>query len=223
MITFTSYVFCTLTYGRSETISTLWKRVSTDFNRYHQAIKRLHNSNIQYIRCVEAHEDGYPHLHVILQFSTSLTVNNARYFDSNLYSRWKKLWTCGLSDFKPLQSGTKPVSYLEKYISKFSSSRKTVWKKTMMIVNQNAYVNNNGIVHLLPVARNVVASKKVVTGAEIDSTDIKFYWTNKYCKEFKIKQLSWSRHFRFNDSYPSVPEGHAKKQITLSNILSKKP
>ena len=130
-----SYVFATYTYERNNTIPESWERVSKDFNRYIQNVRRLHTHKVQYLRAVEVHKDGYPHLHAVLRFRSPLRVNNSRYFDSKLYSKWKSLWRGGLSDFQPPRSKRHPILYIIKYASKESHTVKTLWKKYYQLYN----------------------------------------------------------------------------------------
>ena len=161
-------------------MDTCWTTASKDFNRFIQKIRRLHNSKVQFIRAVEAHQDSYPHIHCILQFSTPLTVNHGRYFDTALYAKWKQLWTFGLSDFQQPKSKQAPILYLIKYISKSGSSYRTLWRK--MFLSEYASDQQQSIV-------------KTSTTSSEDET--KFSTTIKLCKFYKIKQLSWSRKFAY--------------------------
>ena len=157
-----------------------WESISKDFNRYVQKIRRLHNSPIQYLRCVEAHADGYPHLHCILQFPSVQTVNHGQYFDKLLHSKWKQLWSFGLSDFKVFRSKQSPILYMMKYISKSTNTHKTLWKKLLI-----AQTSTPQVVHDVPTETK-----------DASPDQIKYALTLLKCKEFKIKQLSWSRLFQ---------------------------
>ncbi len=133
MRTFTRHLFSTLTYSRTQSLQDTWKATSKDFNRFHQRFKRLHNQTIGYLRVIEAHSDGYPHIHAIMQFpSACIAVDNSVYFDRTLYAQWKSLWPRGHSDYqKPRRSGLGTLSYLMKYLIKNTTS-KTIWSKVLM-------------------------------------------------------------------------------------------
>lgn len=175
-----------------------WKSVSKDFNRFIQRVRRLHNSQVQYIRCIEAHQDCYPHLHAILQFSTPQTVLNRRYFDRTLYLKWKQLWSSGLSDFQPPKSKQQPLFYLMKYISKSTNAHKTLWRK--LIVQTSTQTATN-------------APTKQEDANEPSADSVKFAVTLLKCKEFKLRQLSWSRGFK----YPKYEFGQ-NRQLNLVRV-----
>lgn len=180
-----------------------WSKLGTDFNRYIQKYRRFHNLPIQYVRAVEAHADSYPHIHIILQFPTSISVSDARYFDKILYSRWKQLWSFGLSDYQPPRSKRLPILYLIKYISKSNHTYKTLWKKLLQTS--------------APVTATSDSQQSHVTSVEHSSTvDIKFVTTDLLCKKHKIKQLTWSRGFKFPvlSGVRGVPIG----QTLLTNV-----
>nr|AGG39820.1 replication-associated protein [Diporeia sp. associated circular virus] len=181
MISFGSHVFATLTYTRSSSSDICWQNANNHFNRYIQKLRRLHNSNVQYVRCIEAHEDFYPHFHAVLQFPKVLTVSDARYFDRILYQQWKQLWTSGLSDFQHPRSKQKPILYLIKYISK-GATLNTLWKKCYPVPS-------------VPVSSSLPLSSCSIPVPNI-STDA-LSPTQQLCKKHKIKQLTWSRGFKF--------------------------
>lgn len=185
MDSFTNHVFGTLTYSRDISISDCGERISKDFNRYIQKFRRLHNTKVQYIRAIEAHADGYPHIHVILQFPTSLRVNDSRYFDRELFKKWKQLWTSGVADYRPPNTKRQPVLYLVKYISKNTSAYRTLWKK---LLPANTVEPSNGLTQTVT---------KNVSDVKPSSDDIKFVGTLLFCKTYKLRQLSWSRNFTF--------------------------
>ena len=61
-------VFFTLTYARNERLDVLWEEVGKDFNRWLSAMRRRYGKKISIIRCLEAQQDGYPHIHYVLLF-----------------------------------------------------------------------------------------------------------------------------------------------------------
>jgi len=109
-----------------------WKQTSRDFNRFLQKFRRLHNHKVQYLRVVEKHKDGYPHIHALLQFTNAeLRITANRYFDRKLYKTWRTLWTHGHSDLQqPQKTRTGTISYILKYLIK-NTTWKTIWKKVL--------------------------------------------------------------------------------------------
>lgn len=136
-IEFTRHIFGTLTYSRDHSLDERWSTVSKHFNRFCQSYRRLHSCNLHYLRVVERHKDGYPHVHVLLQFPDArIRVENSRYFDQELYARWRLCWEHGHSDFqKPRSSSTGTLGYVMKYCLK-NQTQKTVWKKIFALSSQ---------------------------------------------------------------------------------------
>jgi hypothetical protein len=130
-VRFSSHAFFTLTYGESTTIPSqyYWGKIATDYNRFIQKLRRLHNCQVQAIRAIESHASGNPHIHVLARFPTVLKIDNEKYFDRPLYSKWKQLWSFGYLDATPTHSGQIPIRYLLKYLSKHTSTYKTMWKR----------------------------------------------------------------------------------------------
>lgn len=141
---FTRHVFATLTYSQKETSEQTWARCSKDYNRYIQRLRRSPQlgSQLGYLRVVEQHKSGYPHIHAILQArSASFVVvlgsdrrgRSRYYFDPKLYGFLRDSWGFGHSDFvRPYQSGLGALVYCLKYITKsgMSSTVLNVYKKT---------------------------------------------------------------------------------------------
>lgn len=191
MITLKSHSFVTLTYDRSRSIPAITGQLGKDFNRYIQRIRRLHNSRVQYIRTIELHKDNYPHIHIILQFNPPLSVTNARFYDRALYAKWKSLWTLGLSDYQPARSGRLPIFYIIKYIIKGSSTYLTLWRKLYAPTVVSSSEPSKTCSNISPSAIPSMTTKlpHFPSPSEIALT--------KYCKDHKLKQLSWSRNFIF--------------------------
>ncbi len=126
------HIFFTGTYDRTSPMDIRWRQISRDFNRFLQNFRRLHNQKVQYIRVIEKHKDGYPHVHAILQFpNATIRITNIRYFERTLYRKWKNLWKGGHSDYqKPRKTAMDTISYVMKYCLK-NTTRKTVWKKIL--------------------------------------------------------------------------------------------
>lgn len=175
MITFTRHVFATLTYQRDCEIEQVYRAVSLDYNRFLQRLRRLHRLQIEYLRVIEEHRDGYPHIHALLQYpSACIRVENTRYFDRMLYQRWKTLWRKGHSDYqKPRQNSIGTLSYIMKYLIK-NQTQKTVWKKVFAhSVDVKSSASTNSFRHIAK-----------TTGAPVRLNGIKL--------------CSWSRKFDFS-------------------------
>lgn len=133
MRSFTRHVFGTLTYARDIEILQCWQKISKDFNRFFQEFRRLHPlAQVHYLRVIEEHKDGYPHIHVIIQFdSACISVDADRYFDRTVYQKWKSLWRHGHSDYQqPRRNGVGTLSYVMKYLLK-NRTYKSIWKKVL--------------------------------------------------------------------------------------------
>ncbi len=126
------HVFGTLTFTRNEQIQTTWKKASKAYNRFVQKWRRVSNQKIQYIRSIESHKDGYPHIHTIIQYPFAcIRIKNSYYFDRRIYQIWKSHWEHGFSDYKkPTKLESRTLSYLMKYMTK-TTTRKTIYKKIL--------------------------------------------------------------------------------------------
>lgn len=184
---FTRHVFATLTY-KSQDSGYGWTNVSKHFNRFVQNYRRFHLLRVEYLRAVESHKDGRPHIHVLFQYpSACIRVHNRRYFDNTLYQKWRTLWPHGLSDYqKPHRSGISSISYILKYITKNSTS-KTVWNKLYSVVN----------------AESSPSSKNSYSTEDKSNQDA----SSAPIKKNGIKLLSWSRGFDWSPFYvvPTQP------------------
>lgn len=184
-------------------METSWRTLSKNYNRYIQRFRRQFPlSDIQYIRAIEAHKDGYPHIHEILQFKNSLNVKDARYFDPELFRRFKGLWSHGLSDYQPPRGDKQPILYLIKYISKSSNSHRTIWKKMLKNIQ-------------LPKSQDARNQNTTTQCQDILSANaVKFALTDLNCKKYKLRQLSWSRKFTFPVLAPAaIPKSLLQMQI----------
>ncbi len=187
MITYGKILFCTTTYSRDRLLGTCWSSANSDFNRYIQKLRRLHENKIQYLRTIEAHSDGYPHFHAILRFPTVLTIHNRRYLRKDVYKVLKKSWSHGHSDYQPPRSKQSPLAYIIKYTTKESGHK--IWKKYYQHLSVNS-VEHPAIISGL--IKKVGPSVGPVTA--LSST----------CEKYKIKQCTWSRNF-FNTYIPPIP------------------
>lgn len=184
-IEFVRHIFCTLTFTRTDSSDRRWKIVSKTYNRYIQRIRRLHNLQVHYLRVVESHKDGYPHIHVLLQFpSASIRVDNSRYFDPVLYKRWKSLWPDGHSDYqRPRRSGMGTLGYIMKYLLKNSSS-KTVWSKVYAVQND-----------AMKTQRSLANLKQTPMDGSVKSTISEK--NSNPTRQHGVKLCTWSRGFDF--------------------------
>ena len=186
---FIRHLFVTLTYSRDIPLSSRWDTVSKDYNRYIQRVRRFHLCKVQYLRVVESHSDGYPHIHIIMQMPDArIRVDNSRYFDRKLYQHWKSLWPHGHSDYqRPRRRGAGRIGYLLKYLTKNATS-KTIWKKVFA-----------------PIA-DVPSSSPIMVTPHVKSTVVPV-------SHLGIKLATWSRDFDFTPFFAT------KKHIALSSRL----
>lgn len=183
-ITYVRHIFATFTYKRDAPINEVWGKISKDFNRCVQKYRRLNNCSVQYLRTIEEHRDGYPHIHVLFQFPDArIIVENNRYFDSRLFALWKRLtWTHGLSDWQPPRhKGLFALTYILKYISK-NSTTKTIWKKILPPPDTTSTHSQNP-----PTSADSVPTPKTTKSTSPNP----IFFNN-------IKLCSWSRSFDFS-------------------------
>lgn len=120
-VTYTNYVFNTLTYDRNLACRHLaWWRVARDCTDYVQRLRRHFPvlRPIEYLRVIESHQDFYPHIHILLHFTQSLRVDNARYFDREFFRRLQSCWTFGFSKPEVLRYPDNAFNYTLKYFLK---------------------------------------------------------------------------------------------------------
>lgn len=190
-ITFTRHIFATLTYSRDDDLQTTWERSSRDFNRYFQKLTRLHNLRINYLRVIEEHNDGYPHIHCLLQYpSACIRVENSRYFDTALYQKWRTLWTHGHTDYqKPRGNGIRTISYVMKYLLKNQTS-KTVWKKVLSAQTVEKHTLDS-------TTSNECLNTSTNTTLQEVPGDIPKDLTRFPTHKYGVKLCTWSRSFDF--------------------------
>ena len=174
-----------------------WANVSKLFNRFHQKYKRK-ISKAEYIRTVEIHKNGRPHVHAIFQSITSFpcklsTDKNGKpryYCTKSFYSSLRGLWLLGNADFvflRPLvlefnsvpsdkQTTSWAMHYVLKYTVKENTSR-TLRKK--MFPNYKPDISKRKSIIKLPDSPQHTAFLELL-------------------KKNKIRQCSWSRGFRFS-------------------------
>jgi len=127
-ISFTHYVFQTLTYDRKNLCRhKAWWSCSKDTTNYIQKVRRYFgNSNhCEFIRVIEPHKDWYPHVHLLLYFRRPLRVENGRYFDDRLFYNLQKMWGNGFSKPEVLRKPNAAFSYVLKYFLKQLSIKTT--------------------------------------------------------------------------------------------------
>ncbi len=135
---------------------------------------------MQYLRVIEFHKDGYPHIHAILQFpSANIRVTNSKWFSKTLYKHWKAQWKSGHSDYQqPNKSGVGIILYLLKYLLK-NQTKKTLFKK--LIQSHNEKQSDALASHGVPMASSI--KKRPPTHIQ------------------NVKLCTWSRLFDFKPFY----------------------
>jgi hypothetical protein len=116
-------IFTILTFARNERLDVLWESVGKYFNRWFSAVKSRYGK-ISIIRCWESHEDGYPHIHVVLLFHE---VEFETFFYNGKWLITEKreieaLWKWGFSDMFALYSLGAGVGYILKYVTKVNNA-----------------------------------------------------------------------------------------------------
>lgn len=198
----TQHVFVTLTYRREGTEIDSWKSVSKDFNRFIQRWRRF-QTGIHYLRTVEAHQDLYCHIHCLAQLKHGVFVTDSRWFDDKLYQKWRGLWTLGHSDFQaPKTDRRNSLLYIVKYISK-THTLKTLWK--------HIFAHTTAVSNQTPTIQQCKNTSNHTTAQNATMTDLQsaqFQLINNptlfFCKQFKVKQCTWSRGFKF-PTYERIP------------------
>lgn len=189
-ISFIRHIFVTLTYARNSTSAETWQHVSKDFNRFLQKFRRSTRANVGYLRTLEAHKDGYPHIHAIIQFPDArVRIKGDRYFSDDVFRQFKSTWPHGHSDFQvPFSKREGQIYYIMKYIQKNSTS-KTVWKKL--------YGANNVTESTTPPIDSSVGA--LTNTSDVATKPISKSITVRNPTHFnKQKLCSWSRNFDFS-------------------------
>lgn len=127
-VSFTHYVFTTLTYNREDYSSRRcrhlrWWWVSRDVTAFIQRVRRQFKplGPVEFLRVIERHQDFEPHVHLLLHFKESLRVDNDRFFDRKFFSRLQGCWKFGFSKPEVLRHAGQPsfaFSYALKYFFK---------------------------------------------------------------------------------------------------------
>lgn len=183
-------VFATLTLPRTKSIHDSWKIISKLSNRFIQKIQRQKTvDKVEYLRVLEQHNDGFPHVHFHLRLGTRYPIRDRdKYLTDYWFKVFKKAGSgFGHTDFQcPRVNGTNTVRYVLKYISKTTGSRR-LW--SLILSPSFSYVppatNDLGY----PIKIQKYASWKLIS-EPVNQTLL--YSTFKWQK---IKLLTWSRGY----------------------------
>jgi hypothetical protein len=116
----------TLEYNANKTsLLESWNYCGVDFNRYMSFLRRTFGK-CSIIRCFEAHESAYCHIHLIVLFHNYLFKGKAMRSKKGRiifrlvedFSKLKSGWIHGYSDIQAVDSVKGGVYYLSKYLSK---------------------------------------------------------------------------------------------------------
>ena len=196
-------MFFTLTYRRDLPIPETWYKITRTFNHYITDLRRFHHDKLQYLRVVEEHQDGYPHIHCIIQFqNVGIRVQDARWFDSSLYKQWKNRWVHGHSDIQcPRGTRTHVLAYVLKYCLK-NRTASTVWKKVLLDSNNSQDQDNTDSIQ-------TQSDQDIVNSATSGDHNIndQVGISVPPVKKYGVKYLTWSRNFNFK---PFIVENNNK-------------
>jgi len=114
----------TSTYGRSVGLTTAWRSIGVDFNRYLSYLRKKYGK-LSVVRCWESHLDGYPHVHALIYFQSwsfkgFSHVNLKGKLTYRVYSRRavQKGWRHGHVDVLAMSSVHSGFHYVSKYLCK---------------------------------------------------------------------------------------------------------
>ena len=203
--TYHRHLLFTATYSQDGDSLPTGLGASKDFNRYLQRFRRFNKSNVEYLRVLERHKSGVPHIHAILQFPDARICCKAnRYFESILYRRWQALWKKGYSDYRPAASiRVGALLYVMKYLVK-NTTKNTIWKK-ILLNNEESRDNS---------------AKEVRKNSHVDEDQ-----TRKDPLPIKIngaKICSWSRGFDFTP-FTINPQSTTVSSLLFPPSESKRP
>jgi len=120
------HAFITITLSRKYPIGVAWRKIIKNYaRRVLKTIEKIENNKIiHYIGVLEAHKDGYPHLHILVVFKKPMKLFKWK----NMYRFVnKRLWDQALGidvsksnfiDAFALRNEKEVVGYLLKYLSK---------------------------------------------------------------------------------------------------------
>lgn len=122
----TNVLLVTLTYDtKLSRIQEAWETIGDDFNKYMRNLRKKFG-RIVYLRCWEASQKGYPHIHVLMIFQDHtfrVTRINGKYrikekeaFEKSYHS---------FVDVQAVQNMKKGIRYVTKYLLKSASETQT--------------------------------------------------------------------------------------------------
>ena len=119
----TNVLFVTLTFNPSHFMGSLWQcwsKVSYYYNRYISALRKKYGK-IWVLRTYEAHQNGFPHIHLLLIFEKyyfNVVWRNGKWRIKE-YKDIKKYWKYGISDVMTVgKKGKDGIKCIENYIVK---------------------------------------------------------------------------------------------------------
>jgi hypothetical protein len=131
----THIIFITLTYKRGDLPidkQTAWQYCTGEVAKFRYKLSRLLRCGIASITVKEGSQDGYPAPHLMIILNQPVTVKRHvnkhgmvtyRLQNGNLLNRLRGFWNHGFIDVQGVASGTKPIEYVSKYMTKgFSQS-----------------------------------------------------------------------------------------------------
>lgn len=114
-------LFVTLTYDPKKlTMDQAWQRTGKDFNNFMSRMRKSYGKIIA-IRVFQAHESGWPHIHVILFFrhrKFRMKKLSETYRLLNYPTELKSHWIQGFSDWSCVQNLERAMRYIMGYLSK---------------------------------------------------------------------------------------------------------
>lgn len=140
------HMFITVTLARSYPIGLAWRKIIKSYaRRIIKTIERIENNKVlYYIGVLEAHRDGYPHLHILAVFKKPLKVFKWK----NVYRfERKREWDRALGsneenfiDVFALRNKKEVVGYLLKYLSKSLAENIVINKNDIKnLINSSSY------------------------------------------------------------------------------------
>jgi len=131
----THLIFLTLTYKRGDLPldkQTSWQYCTKEVAKFRYKLSRLLRCGIASITVKEGTRDGYPAPHIMVVLNTPVTVKRHvngegmvtyRLQNGKLLGRLRGFWSHGFIDVQGVASGSKPIEYVSKYMTKgFSQS-----------------------------------------------------------------------------------------------------
>jgi len=140
------HAFITITLARNYPIGVAWRKIIKSYaRRVLKTIEKIENNKIiYYLGVLEAHKDGYPHIHMFVIFKKTLKVFKWK----NMYRfERKKEWDKALGSDKEnfidvfaLRNKKEVVGYLLKYLSKSLAENIVMNKNDIKnLINSSSY------------------------------------------------------------------------------------